>query len=129
MDLGQADQHSQEVIPECHYLLWSGRRWIVLHVVVKISKICVFQNYVVRLLTGKTAIEANDVRRWLSILLEPFEGISLGFVVSLGLCGLIGLQYVDVLVLNIRVLLSVRSVHHNRNEIHHTAGSRGISSS
>ena len=127
MDLDQAVQHSQEVIPEGHFLLCRGRRWYFLHVVVKISKICVFQNDVVRLLTNKAAIEANDVRRGHSIVLEPCEAFLLGLVVRLGVCGFIGLQYVDVLVLAIRVLLSVRNVHCNGKEIHLTAGSCGTS--
>ena len=74
-------------------------------------------------------MEANNVRRGLSIVLEPCEGFVLGFVVRLGLCGLIGFQYVGALVLAFKVLLSVRNVRCNRNEIHHTAGSRGTSSS
>ena len=127
MDLGQAVQYSQDVIPEGHFLLWGRWRWVFLHVIVKVSEICVFQNNVVRLLTNKAAIEANDVRRGLSIVLEPYEAFLFGFVVYLGLCGLIGLQYVGVLVLAIRVLLSVRSVHWKGMEIHVTSGSRGIS--
>ena len=40
--------------------------------------------------------------------LEPSEGFFLGFMIRLGFCGLIGFQYLGVLVLMIRVLLSVR---------------------
>lgn len=83
----------------------------MLHVIVKVSEICVFQNDVVSLLANKATIAADDVRRRLSIVLEPFEGISLGFIVGLGVCGLICFQYVGVLVSVIIVLLFVSNVH------------------
>lgn len=127
MNPDQAINHSQEVVPEGHFLLCSRRRWCSRHVVVKVSEICIFQNDVVRLLTNKAAIEANDVQRGDSIVLEPFECFSLGVIVRLRFCGLIGLQYVGVLVLVIRVLLSVRNVHCIGKNIHPTACSGGTS--
>ncbi len=88
---------------------------------VKVSEICIFQNDVVRLLTNPAAVKANDVQRGHSIIFEPLEGFSLGVVVRLRFCGLIGLQYVGILALVIRVLLSVRNVYSVGKNVHPTA--------
>ena len=42
-------------------------------------------------------------------MLESCEGVSLGIVVRFCICGLVGLQYVGILALKMRVLLSMRS--------------------
>ena len=70
VDRDQAADHFQKSFPEDHFLLCTRRRWYFLHILVKISEICIFQNDIIRVLANEAAVAPNDI--W--SLLQPSEG-------------------------------------------------------